>query len=205
MRAPDELFPGPLPMAAIPVGALPVGAVTAFAGALAAPAASFTAPIEAWGWMPCDGRTLATGQYPELFAALGYLYGGSGASFSIPDYRGTFLRGADNGAGKDPDSAIRTAPDGGSALNDGVGSRQQAAMLTHEHNYQSAPAMASPAGEGSAASSPAKPAQTSAPSDASGTLLTASTGVSQKETRPCNTAVNFLIKYTYGPWTGGWP
>jgi microcystin-dependent protein len=45
-----------------------------------------TVQIEAWGWMLCDGRLLEVEQYPELFAALGYLYGGSDNSFKIPDY-----------------------------------------------------------------------------------------------------------------------
>ena len=40
--------------------------------------------LEAWGWMLCDGRPLDTHLYPELFATLGYLYGGSGASLSLP-------------------------------------------------------------------------------------------------------------------------
>ena len=69
-----------------------------------------TQAVEAWGWMLCDGRTLGTHQYPELFAALGYLYGGSDASFRIPDYRGYFWRGTDAGAGVDPDASQRTDP-----------------------------------------------------------------------------------------------
>lgn len=52
------------------------------------------------GWLPCDGRELGTSQFDLLFDILGYSYGGGGASFNIPDYRGYALVGSDNmGAG----------------------------------------------------------------------------------------------------------
>jgi microcystin-dependent protein len=53
---------------------LPVGKVEAFAGS--------TAPA---GWLLCDGSSINTADYPELFAAIGYTWGGSGASFNVPD------------------------------------------------------------------------------------------------------------------------
>lgn len=34
--------------------------------------------------MYCDGRPLRAEQYPELFAVLGYTYGGSESHFNIP-------------------------------------------------------------------------------------------------------------------------
>lgn len=36
-------------------------------------------------WLLCDGSSLDTTAYAELFAAIGYTYGGSGSSFNIPD------------------------------------------------------------------------------------------------------------------------
>lgn len=68
---------------------------------------------------------------------LGTLYGqgtGSTGSFRIPDYRGLFLRGADEGAGMDPDAAERTAPTGSGTFN-GVGSLQCDAFEERTHNY----------------------------------------------------------------------
>ncbi len=65
---------------------LPVGALTAYAGNV--DAATGLASIEARGWLPCDGRELDATAYPELFAALGYSYGGSDGRFRVPDYRG---------------------------------------------------------------------------------------------------------------------
>jgi len=37
------------------------------------------------GYLLCDGATLNTADYPELFAVIGYSFGGSGLSFLIPD------------------------------------------------------------------------------------------------------------------------
>ena len=54
-------------------------------------------------WLICNGASLDTTDYSELFTVIQYTFGGSGASFSLPDYRGTFIRAADEGAGIDPD------------------------------------------------------------------------------------------------------
>lgn len=40
------------------------------------------------GWVLCEGQSLSTtGTYANLYAVLGYAYGGSGASFNVPDFR----------------------------------------------------------------------------------------------------------------------
>lgn len=44
-----------------------------------------TAPA---GFLLCQGQSLATANYPELFNVIGYTYGGSGGNFSLPDMRG---------------------------------------------------------------------------------------------------------------------
>jgi microcystin-dependent protein len=64
---------------------LPAGTLIDYAGT-----------VEPSGWMLCDGRQLTTAAYPTLFAAIGYSYGGSGANFNIPDFRGRFARYMDN-------------------------------------------------------------------------------------------------------------
>jgi microcystin-dependent protein len=55
----------------------PVGTVLDYAGTTAPSLFAFA-----------DGSALNTGQYPELFAVIGYTYGGAGASFNLPDCRG---------------------------------------------------------------------------------------------------------------------
>jgi microcystin-dependent protein len=37
------------------------------------------------GWLRCDGASYNTVDYPELFAVLAYTFGGSGASFNVPN------------------------------------------------------------------------------------------------------------------------
>lgn len=54
------------------------------------PYASSTPPD---GWLLADGSEYATSSYPRLFAVIGYTYGGSGATFRVPDLRGRNIIG----------------------------------------------------------------------------------------------------------------
>jgi microcystin-dependent protein len=45
------------------------------------------------GWLLCDGASVATATYPDLFTALGYAYGGAGANFNLPNLVDVFVRG----------------------------------------------------------------------------------------------------------------
>jgi hypothetical protein len=42
------------------------------------------APPPPAGWLVCNGADVSTATYPALFALLGYTYGGSGGSFTLP-------------------------------------------------------------------------------------------------------------------------
>ena len=79
------------------------------------------------GWIICEGQTLnsvTNTAYARLYSSIGTLYGGSGATaFSLPDYRGKFLRSWSNGAATDPDRASRTNS-GGGTTGDNVGTNQ---------------------------------------------------------------------------------
>jgi len=44
------------------------------------------------GWVLANGASLSTSAYPELFAAIGYTYGGSGANFNIPNMQNKYNR-----------------------------------------------------------------------------------------------------------------
>ena len=44
-------------------------------------------------WRQCNGATLSKTTYPELFAVIGYTYGGSGDNFELPNLRGKFVTG----------------------------------------------------------------------------------------------------------------
>jgi microcystin-dependent protein/cytoskeletal protein CcmA (bactofilin family) len=51
------------------------------------------------GWFDCDGRLLNRLVYADLFAAIGYAYGGADLSFNIPDTRGRVAIGLGTGSG----------------------------------------------------------------------------------------------------------
>jgi|GEM_PF-427281 len=67
-----------------------------------------TAPT---GWLKANGAAISRTAYPELFAVIGTQYGeGDGFStFNLPDLRGEFIRGWDDGRGVDGGRAIGSA------------------------------------------------------------------------------------------------
>ena len=172
--------------------ALPVGTVVAFAGNIAssptdAPS-DYTTNIEALGWMLCDGRACEVSKYPELFAVLGYLYGGENGQFNIPNYRGLFLRGVDGNTGRDPDASKRTPSKNGTK--DGVASLQEDALQIHQHSYQLVSETTGGAENKAAMLVESATNFTTNP-------LNSEARTSQ-ETRPKNVYVYYIIKYTYG-------
>lgn len=76
---------------------LPPGLIFPYGGA--------TAPV---GYLFCRGQSLGTTQYAALFQAIQYSYGGSGASFNIPDLQGR----VPVGLGTHPDVNALTDNDG---------------------------------------------------------------------------------------------
>jgi len=125
--------PGPNPGGNTPdnVGNVPVGAIMHW---------PLDPPDLGIEWLICDGGSYATGSFPNLFAYLGYAYGGAAANFNVPDYRGNFLRGQDRGAGVDPQAGIRTNR-GDGTTGDNPGTRQAEDVLAtaigaHTHLYQ---------------------------------------------------------------------
>lgn len=171
-------------------GDAPVGMVSAYAGPVGAEQGAGAAPIEAFGWMLCDGRALEVNRYPELFAVLHYLYGGHGETFNIPDYRGAFLRGVDQGSGHDPDAMDRIPAIGGSHA--GVGSTQQGALQDHAHLYEG-PGSGGGFEPGGAGAMPRRDVITGGPvPEGSADPV----GISRSETRPANIAVNYIIKFS---------
>ena len=70
------------------------------------------------GWIWCDGTSYGTATYSNLFTALGYAYGGSGANFNVPDLRGRVGAGKDNMGGTAANRLTSTgAGIAGTALN----------------------------------------------------------------------------------------
>lgn len=82
---------------------------SAFPGAVVSSAAA----VPPDGWLECDGAELSRHEYPDLFDAIGETYGaGDGSTtFLIPDLRGEFVRGLDNGRGIDAARALGSFQD----------------------------------------------------------------------------------------------
>ncbi|MCP3922983.1 MAG: tail fiber protein [Desulfobacterales bacterium] len=84
------------------------------------------------GFLSCNGASVSRTTYADLFAVIGTEYGSVDIdSFSLPDYRGEFLRGWANGSNTDPD---RDSRDKSGIIGDNVGSKQSSAMWGHKHN-----------------------------------------------------------------------
>jgi hypothetical protein len=100
----------------------PVGTIMAWAGQ------RNTIPAN---WRLCNGDELERSQFPQLFNAIGTVWGGTATTrFRLPNLNGRFLRGVDNGAGLDPGD--NRTPLGTAPAND-VGSVQPEDFMSHDH------------------------------------------------------------------------
>jgi microcystin-dependent protein len=142
------------------------------------------------GWLLCDGKPIIRTAYASLFGAIGTAWGkGDGTNtFNVPDLRGRFLRGTDNGAKNDPDAANRTDNGNEGNTGDAVGSLQADQLKKHTHVLLSQPIVNA---SGSAGAQPVVTAG-AFPGDPNGGQMTETGG---NETRPVNLCVNYLIKY----------
>lgn len=110
---------------------IPLGGVIAYAGD--------TTLLDKGKWTVCDGKAMEISENLELFKVLKWTYGYGNDTinrnyFSIPDYRGIFLRGVDQGLGRDPDATIRVLPYNNKVIyGDRVGSMQIDAIQKHNH------------------------------------------------------------------------
>jgi microcystin-dependent protein len=130
--------------------------------------AANTAPL---GWVKANGAALSRSTYASLFAAIGTTFGvGDGSTtFDLPDMRGEFPRGWDDGRGIDSGRAF--------------GSAQADALKSHSHTIATKATVLS-----GGADEP--------PLDSTGGAVsypTSSTGGA--ETRPRNIALLAIIKF----------
>ena len=131
-------------------------------------------------YLECNGAAVSRITFSDLFMVIGSTYGnGNGSTtFNLPDYRGEFLRGWDNGKSSDPDSGSRTDRGDGTA-GDNNGTKQDNELESHTHSIQQRTVFNN-SGSGSAAG------------NGDGNWGTASTG--GNETRPRNINIMYIIK-----------
>lgn len=107
------------PLATQPSHAIPLGQFNNLmpAGEIA----YFARPTAPAPYLKANGGAISRSAYPELFAAIGTTFGaGNGTTtFNVPDLRGEFIRGWDDGRGVD--------------VNRSFGSFQAAAAVAHTH------------------------------------------------------------------------
>lgn len=64
------------------------------------------------GWLRCNGADVSRTTYAALFAAIGTRFGSAnGSTYRLPDLRGEFIRGWDNGRGLDPGRSFGSVQD----------------------------------------------------------------------------------------------
>jgi len=127
------------------------------------------------GYLECDGAAVSRTTYADLFAAIGTTWGaGNGSStFNVPNLRGEFVRGWDNGRGIDTDRTFASFQD------------HQLQEHSHTESYNVNSSGQDQAGSGSGDNDNVGSKQT----DTSGT-----TGNFGTETRPRNIAMMYVIK-----------
>jgi len=136
--------------------------------------ASNSAPT---GWLKANGAAVSRTAYADLFAAIGTTFGaGDGFNtFNLPDLRGEFVRGWDDGRGADSGRAF--------------GSAQSGAIGSHSHDIPAWKAtQPDPTGGPSAVGS-----DSGGGGSAQADIVTRSTGGT--ETRPRNVALLACIKF----------
>lgn len=106
-------------VAGLTVGGLPYDTTVLVSDMSAAIAgASGTGDMKMWptasapsGWAFCDGSSYTTAAQADLFAVIGYTFGGSGANFNVPDLRGRVVIGKDNMGGTSANRVTDTEAD----------------------------------------------------------------------------------------------
>jgi|TARA_A100001515_G_scaffold110324_1_gene91268 microcystin-dependent protein len=91
------------------------------------------------GYLECNGAAVSRTTYSVLFAVIGTAYGtGNGSStFNLPDLRGEFVRGFDNGKGTDSGRSIATSQGSQNAQhNHSASATSTAGAHSHSLNYQ---------------------------------------------------------------------
>ena len=177
-------------------------ATTAFVGAesqIAAPTGSvytFAGSTVPTGWLKCNGALLSRTTYASLFAVIGTTYGaGDGSTtFALPDLRGEFVRGVDDGRGVDAGRVLGSAQAGQNASHTHTANTSPAGG--HSHAFENLARIAD-ADRGSTASlwsiDSSVTQTTSAVGDHTHAITVDASG--GNESRPRNVAMHYIIKY----------
>ncbi|NIZ01222.1 tail fiber protein [Thalassospira lucentensis] len=138
---------------------------------------AFAMPTAPEGWLVCDGSAVSRTDYADLFAAIGTVWGHGDqiTTFNLPDLRGEFVRGFDDGRGVDEGRVF--------------GSTQSDEISSHDHGFADQLGAATYSSDGYivAGGPPINQLLTNSVTDAFG----------GSETRPRNVAMTYAIKAFY--------
>lgn len=151
-----------------------------------------TAPT---GWLKANGAAISRTTYSALFAAIGTAFGeGDGSTtFNIPDLRGEFIRGLDDGRGVDTGRTLSNTPQAGqNKSHSHTGTAASAGAHTHSIASK-VPDGGGYYGVGSISGLPDDPYATASAGAHTHTLTINTDGGT--ETRPRNIALLACIKY----------
>ena len=90
------------------------------------------------GYLECNGQSVSRTTFAALFAVIGTQYGASNSStFKVPDLRGEFIRGFDNGRGVDSGRSVASSQSHQHPQhNHAVSASSTAGAHSHSLNYQ---------------------------------------------------------------------
>ena len=90
------------------------------------------------GYLECNGAAVSRTTYAALFAVIGTQYGSTNSSnFRVPDLRGEFIRGFDNGRGVDSGRSVASSQSAqNQSHNHSASATSTAGAHSHSLNYQ---------------------------------------------------------------------
>lgn len=149
------------------------------------------------GWLKCNGAVLVRASYPALFAKIGTTWNtGSETAlqFRLPDARGMFTRGFDDGRGQDPGRVFGTTQASQNLSHSHTGTTDSNGLHSHSFTYQSIRETgASGAGGGNAFTNITVGGSTNSAGAHTHNLTTNTNGGT--EARPVNITQVYWIKY----------
>lgn len=166
-----------------PEAIVPAGAILPFVNSSAPP-----------GYLKANGAAVSRVTYARLFQRIGTFYGaGNGTTtFNLPDLRGCFIRGLDEGIGRDPNRALGTIQ--GSQNLSHTHAATSDAQGEHTHALlKSAGSNNSPGGYVSPANAGNATVNTEPAGRHTHTITVQASG--GNESRPVNIALVYCIKY----------
>ena len=90
------------------------------------------------GFLECNGASVSTSTYAALFAVVGYTYGGSGASFNLPDLTDrTVVNKSNTKSLAQTGGANTVTPTGNISGSTGATTLTTQQIASHSHSYNS--------------------------------------------------------------------